>query len=77
VNGLIKGIKSNFIIGSTISKNEVGKAVFRDFLPNALKEGSFIPAPEVEIFGKGLESIQPACDYLQKGVSAKKVVVQL
>lgn len=77
VKGLLTGVKSNFIIGSTISKNEVGNALFRDFLPKALEVGSFIPAPEAVAVGKGLENVQAACEYQQKGVSAKKVVVLL
>jgi len=77
VKGLIKGVKSNFLVGSTIAQNEVGKALFADFLEAALETGSFVPAPEVMVFGKGLESIQAACDYQEKGVSAKKVVVTL
>ncbi|KAE9363143.1 putative alcohol dehydrogenase [Stipitochalara longipes BDJ] len=77
VKGLIKGVKSNFLIGSTIAHNEVGNALFADFLETALETGKFVPAPEVMVFGKGLESIQAACEYQEKGVSAKKVVVSL
>lgn len=77
IKGLVKGIKSNFIFGSSIAHNEVGKALFADFLPEALEVGSFVATPEATVFGKGLESIQAACEYHQKGVSAKKVVVSL
>ncbi|PMD47202.1 GroES-like protein [Hyaloscypha variabilis F] len=77
VKGLLKGIKSTFIIGSTVAKNDVGKALFADFLEMALETGTFVPAPEVMVFGKGLESIQAACEFQEKGVSAKKVVVSL
>lgn len=77
VKGLLKGVKSNFLIGSTIVHDEVGTAIFGDFLPKALETGAFVPAPEAQVFGKGLESIQAACEYQQKGVSAKKVVVLL
>lgn len=75
--GLIKGIGSNFLIGSTIATNEVGKMIFVDFLPEALKAGTFVAAPEPYVFGRGLENIQSAMDYQAKGVSAKKVVVSL
>jgi hypothetical protein len=52
-------------------------ALFGDFLPKALETGEFVAAPEPVVVGKGLESIQAACEYQQKGVSAKKVVVLL
>ena len=60
-----------------IKDNQVGKAVYEDFLPGALKAGTFVPAPEPWVVGKGLESLQGAVDLVQKGVSAKKVVVSL
>lgn len=77
VKGLIKGVKSNFVIGSSIAKTGVGKAIFTDFLQEALVTGAFVPAPEPVVVGEGLESIQAACAYQQKGVSAKKVIVRL
>lgn len=77
VKGLIKGVRSNFVFGSTLANNEVGKAIYEDFLPKALEEGTFVPAPEPIVVGKGLESIQDAFEYQRKGVSAQKVVVTL
>ena len=68
-------IKSLFAI--TIKDNEVGKAVYEDFLPKALKAGTFVPAPEPLIAGNGLESVQAAVELQQKGVSAAKIVVTL
>jgi NADPH:quinone reductase-like Zn-dependent oxidoreductase len=77
LNGMIKGIKSNFIFGSSIAHNPVGKAIYVDFLPKALETGAFVPAPEPLIAGQGIESIETAFGIQQKGVSAKKVVVTL
>ena len=71
------GIKYGFIFGSTLAFNEVGKAVYQDFLPTALKENRYIAAPDPIIAGNGLESIQAGLDLLRKKVSAKKVVVSL
>jgi NADPH:quinone reductase-like Zn-dependent oxidoreductase len=65
------------ILGTTLKDNEVGKAIYEDFLPKALEVGSFVPAPEPLVAGKGLESIQGAVDLMAKGVSAKKIVVLL
>lgn len=72
-----EGVKIKHIFGTSIKDNEVGKAVFEDFLSKALKVGTFVPAPEPLIAGKGLESVQGAVDIIKNGVSAKKVVVSL
>ena len=77
IKGMFKGIKSNFIFGSTIAFNEIGAALYRDFLPEALEKGKFVPAPEVQVVGQGLESIQGALAQQKQGVSAKKLVVTL
>lgn len=69
------GVK--FIFGSDLKDNEVGPAVWVDFLPKALDMGSFIVAPDAQVVGKGLESIQDGMDLMIKGMSAKKAVVSL
>ena len=73
----IKGVKAKFIFGSTLAHNEISHVIYDDFLPNALVQGSFTPAPEPLVVGKGLEHVQEAFDLHMKGVSAKKVVVSL
>jgi len=60
-----------------IKDNHVGKAIFEDYLPKALRNGTFVTAPEPLIAGKGLESLQTGVDLLYKGVSARKVVILL
>ncbi|MCJ1278136.1 hypothetical protein MMC21_005951 [Puttea exsequens] len=77
VKSKTRGIRSKFIFGSTLVDNGVGKMLYEDFLPKALEQGTFMPAPEPEVVGKGLESVQHALDVQKKGVSAKKVVVAL
>jgi hypothetical protein len=57
--------------------NEVGSAISNDFLPVALANGTFLPAPVPHIGGKGLAHIQEAMDVSKKGVSAMEVVVTL
>ncbi|KAL9078716.1 MAG: hypothetical protein Q9157_002361 [Trypethelium eluteriae] len=59
------------------SDSELGKAIFGEFLPDALAKGKFIPAPDPEVVGHGLESVQVGLDSWRKGISAKKVVVGL
>jgi NADPH:quinone reductase-like Zn-dependent oxidoreductase len=72
-----EGLGIKHIFGTTLKDNKVGKGVYEDFLPKALKTGTFVPAPEPLVVGKGLEKVQEAVDLMGKGVSAKKLVVVL
>lgn len=65
------------IFASTIKDTGVAEAVFGDFLPGAIAGDRYKPAPQAEVVGSGLESIQKGLDILRKGVSAKKLVVNL
>lgn len=71
------GLRTNFIFGSDLMANEVGPAIFVDYLPEALKGGQFVASPEAIVVGKGLDKIQEAFNVQKKGVSAKKVVVSI
>ena len=71
------GVESKFILGSSLADNELGAAIYIDYLPKALANGRFIAAPEPLVVGKGLEFIQKALETQREGVSAKKVVVSL
>jgi NADPH:quinone reductase-like Zn-dependent oxidoreductase len=53
------------------------RQIFEEYLPRALAEGQFVPRPKPEVVGRGLDKIQDALGVLRKGVSAKKIVVQL
>ena len=80
VNGITswrRNIGTKFIFGTTLMDNGVSEAIYVDFLPKALAEGTYIAAPEPQVAGKGLESIQAAFNVQKKGVSARKVVVSL
>jgi NADPH:quinone reductase-like Zn-dependent oxidoreductase len=77
VKGKRHGVRSQFIFGDTLVDNEVGPAIYEQFLPKALEDGTFVAAPEPEVVGHGLEQIQHALDVHMKGVSAKKLVVTL
>lgn len=68
-------VEAKMIWGSTLKDNKAGAAIFIDFLPQALAQGSYLVAPEPLIIGKGLESIQDGFEIQKKGVSAKKVVI--
>jgi NADPH:quinone reductase-like Zn-dependent oxidoreductase len=71
------GVETKYVEGAELGRNEVSTKLYVDFLPRALGEGLYIPAPEPLIVGHGLEYIQEALDVRMKGVSAKKVVVTL
>jgi hypothetical protein len=71
------GIRTKFIFGSSLADNEVGGAMYVDFLPPALAEGRYVAARPVLIAGTGLHAIQAGFDLQRKGVSAQKVVVSL
>ena len=66
-----------FFDASSVIDNEIGPAVFRDYLGNALAAGSFRPAPPPKVVGAGLQHVQTAFDIQRKGVSAAKIVVTL
>lgn len=72
-----RGVRVSGIWGGTLRDNEVGPAVYADFLPGALASGAYRAAPEAEVVGHGLERIPEALRLLRAGVSARKLVVTL
>lgn len=73
-----EGVTMKSLFAITIKDNPVGQAVYQDYLPKALKAGTFVPAPEPIIVGKGLESVQDGVDlYSKGGISANKIVITL
>jgi NADPH:quinone reductase-like Zn-dependent oxidoreductase len=72
-----QGVGSKFIWGGSLVDNEVGPAVYRDFLPSALADGRYVAAPPAQVVGSGLEAIETGFDVQKKGMSAKKVVISL
>ena len=74
---LPEGIKAKFILGENIKDIPLSKAIFDDFVPQALANGKMVPAPSALVVGHGLESIQTGLDKVKEGVSAQKVVVTL
>ena len=63
--------------GLAPGSNEVGPAIWWDWVGKALEEGSLKSAPQMEIVGKGLEHVQAAFDRYKQGVSGRKIVVEL
>lgn len=86
VGGMIKsrrtrlttGIETKFIlVDGLVDPKSVVARVYMEFLPHALEQRQFVPAPPPHVVGKGLDKIQEALDLQRKGVSAKKLVVTL
>ncbi|KAL8698012.1 MAG: hypothetical protein Q9201_006803 [Fulgogasparrea decipioides] len=73
----IKRVDTKFIFSSDLMANEVSRVIYKDFLPAALADGSYMPAPEPNVVGRGLEHVQDALELNMKGVSARKLVVAL
>jgi NADPH:quinone reductase-like Zn-dependent oxidoreductase len=73
----MKGVKVKIVNASEMLENGIARPIFEDFLPEALEQKKFVPAPEPQIVGNGLEYIQEAMNMSKKGVSAKKLVVTL
>lgn len=70
-----RGVQVSGIWGGTLKDNEVGAAIYADFLPGALASGSYRAAPEPVIAGTGLEAIPAGLERLRKGLSASKLVI--
>jgi hypothetical protein len=55
----------------------VGTAVWHDFMPEALETGRFQAKPDPHVVKGGLSKVQEGMNMLRKGVSAKKVVIEI
>lgn len=71
------GVQAIFVQAAAIKDTNVGKAIFVDFLPQALASEKYVAAPDPHVVGKGLEHVQAGFDALAGGVSAEKVVISL
>lgn len=73
-----EGVQGRFVFGANLTSNEdLAKAIWADFLGQALKKGSLVPKPDPVVAGHGLGEIQKGMDLQKNGVSARKVVVTI
>ena len=70
-------VPANVKTGNVFAINPVTHPLWRDYVLPALEQGKLRCLPEPMVVGKGLEKVQEGCDVNKKGVSAKKVVVEL
>ncbi len=73
----LKGVKLKYIVGTALKHTDVSQAIYRDFLPAALANGSYTITPQPHVVGHGVGAIQQALDTQRRGVSAQKIVVTL
>ncbi len=71
------GVRIKYIFGTSLKHNEVSHAIYRDFVPAALADGSYRAFPKPRVIGDGLQHLQAALDIQREGVSAEKVVVTI
>jgi len=78
VNGLAPGFEVDEIQGGWgKGAPQIGKAIWHDYVPSALASGKFQAKPDHFIIKSGLAKVQDGIDMLRKGVSAKKLVIEL
>ncbi|KAH7403595.1 chaperonin 10-like protein [Cadophora sp. MPI-SDFR-AT-0126] len=65
--------KANYIEGI----NNIVDPLWANFISPALEQGKLKCLPEPYVIGRGLESVEKGCLANKKGVSAKKIVVEL
>ena len=77
--GLAPGFKTEELgdIWGTGGAPHIGDAVWHEFMPAALETGKFQAKPDPYIIKGGLSKVQEGMDMLRKGVSAKKIVIEI
>jgi len=76
---LPEGVQATNILAFSIGMQykDVGEAIWGKFVPAALEEKTLKALPPALVVGKGLEHVQEGLNMNKKGVSAKKVVIEL
>ncbi|KAL8797856.1 MAG: hypothetical protein Q9195_000208 [Heterodermia aff. obscurata] len=58
-------------------QEKLGRWFFNEWLERAMEDGTVVPAPQIEIVEGGVGAAPKLFEMLKKGVSGKKLVVQL
>lgn len=72
-----RGVGLKYITGSSLRKNEVNDAIFRDFLPHALTEGRYLPSLSTRVLDQCVGDLQYAANTQRRGVSSWQIIVTL
>ena len=72
-------VQVEFTYGGRLGTDQekLGRWFFNEWLEKAMRDGTVVPAPQIEIVDGGIEATQRVFDLLKKGVSGKKLVVQV
>lgn len=70
-------MRLKYIAGTALKKTDISLAIYRDYLPAVLADGSYQIVPRPKVVGHGVGAIQDALDIQRRGVSAQKIVVTL
>lgn len=71
------GVTVNSIWGSALKDNRVGPAIYADYLPGALLDGTHRPPNMPHVVGEGIGAIRAGFDALRQGANSTKVVVRV
>jgi hypothetical protein len=72
-----ESVVATHINGTSLKDDEIGDMIYCGFLPEALANQSYCPAPLARVVGHGLDALQGALETLKAGVSGEKIVVTL
>ena len=79
VEGIPEGIQGTSVFAPSVALADkyVGDVVWAQWVPEALEKGTLKAVPEPLVVGKGLDAVQKGYDDQKKGVSFRKVVIEL
>jgi len=79
VEGIPEGIQGTSVFAPSVALADkyVGDVVWAQWVPEALEKGTLKAVPEPLVVGKGLDAVQKGYDEQKKGVSFRKVVIEL
>ncbi|KAL3417104.1 zinc-binding oxidoreductase [Phlyctema vagabunda] len=74
-----KNVDAKLVMGldPAFGRRDIGDAVWRNFIPQALAAGKFQAKPDPLLLVGGLEKVQEGINIQRNGVSAKKVVIEV
>lgn len=73
---VLRPLANNYVTGLVLQQADLLEHLWSKYMPDALRSGELKCLPPAEFVGRGLESVQGACDLMSKGVSGKKLVVR-
>lgn len=74
---LTENVPGNVKAGMIFAVDDVVGPIFGGYVTAALESGSLVALPPAKVVGRGLEGIEEAVGVCRRGVSGRKVVVEL